>query len=164
VDLAFSWDSLVHAESDALDGYTAELARKLAPGGVGLLHHSNLAACRTPEGGFAADMDQAANGWRAIGMSAELFAALCDKNGLVCAAQEIFEWSRAGVPSDCVSLVVRGDGSPRAPRQVVRADMQGEMAAGLRLAELYGPEWKHRRPCAPASRRWWSRRSRLLQT
>jgi SAM-dependent methyltransferase len=42
IDLAFSFDSLVHAELDALDGYLAGLATKLKPGGTAVLHHSNL--------------------------------------------------------------------------------------------------------------------------
>jgi SAM-dependent methyltransferase len=41
-DLAFSFDSLVHAEPDVLEAYVQELARKLAPNGVGFFHHSNL--------------------------------------------------------------------------------------------------------------------------
>jgi len=42
IDLAFSFDSLVHAEMDALTGYLAGLAAKLKPGGAAVLHHSNL--------------------------------------------------------------------------------------------------------------------------
>jgi SAM-dependent methyltransferase len=42
IDLAFSFDSLVHAEHDALAGYIGGLATKLKPGGTAVLHHSNL--------------------------------------------------------------------------------------------------------------------------
>ena len=42
LDLAFSFDSLVHAEHDALAGYLGGLATKLKPGGTAVLHHSNL--------------------------------------------------------------------------------------------------------------------------
>ena len=44
VDFAFSFDSLVHAESDVLASYAKELARVLKPGGVAFIHHSNLEA------------------------------------------------------------------------------------------------------------------------
>ena len=44
IDFAFSFDSLVHAESDVMRSYTKELARVLKPGAVAFLHHSNLAA------------------------------------------------------------------------------------------------------------------------
>jgi SAM-dependent methyltransferase len=42
IDFAFSYDSLVHAESDVLSSYVNELARVLKPGGVAFIHHSNL--------------------------------------------------------------------------------------------------------------------------
>jgi SAM-dependent methyltransferase len=41
VDLAFSFDSLVHVDADVLRGYLAELARCLSSDGVAFLHHSN---------------------------------------------------------------------------------------------------------------------------
>lgn len=43
VDLAFSFDSLVHAEEDVLDSYLRQLRSKLSKDGVGFIHHSNLA-------------------------------------------------------------------------------------------------------------------------
>jgi hypothetical protein len=46
IDFAFSFDSLVHAESDVMSSYAHELARVLKPGGVAFLHHSNLDAVR----------------------------------------------------------------------------------------------------------------------
>src|SRR3954453_7559718 len=46
VDFAFSFDSLVHVEPDAIAGYVAELARVLTPDGVALIHPSNLAGCK----------------------------------------------------------------------------------------------------------------------
>jgi SAM-dependent methyltransferase len=44
IDFCFSYDSLVHAEADVLAGYLRELASKLTPDGVALIHHSNLGA------------------------------------------------------------------------------------------------------------------------
>lgn len=164
IDLAFSWDSLVHADVDALEGYVADLARKLAPRGVALLHHSNLAACRLPGGAFAADMDQAVNGWRATSVSAERFRELCRANGLACPVQEIFPWSRPEVESDCLSLVVRGQASAASSWRVIRTNMPGEMAIARCLRELYGPYWKPRdeAPTAATRRRWWwDRRNRV---
>jgi SAM-dependent methyltransferase len=46
VDFAFSFDSLVHVESDVIAAYLNELARKLKPGGYAFMHHSNLGAYR----------------------------------------------------------------------------------------------------------------------
>ncbi|MCO6451733.1 MAG: class I SAM-dependent methyltransferase, partial [Caldilineales bacterium] len=42
VDFAFSFDSLVHAESDVIEAYLRGLAQKLTVDGVGFIHHSNL--------------------------------------------------------------------------------------------------------------------------
>lgn len=41
-DLVFSFDSLVHAEADVLTSYVPQVLRKLSPGGVAFLHHSNF--------------------------------------------------------------------------------------------------------------------------
>jgi hypothetical protein len=40
IDLAFSFDSLVHAEADVLSFYLAQLATKLRSDGVAFIHHS----------------------------------------------------------------------------------------------------------------------------
>ena len=45
IDLAFSYDSLVHVGDDIMHSYIMELGKKLAPQGAGFLHHSNLGEC-----------------------------------------------------------------------------------------------------------------------
>lgn len=42
IDLVFSFDSLVHAEDDVIEGYLKEISKKLTSNGVGIIHHSNL--------------------------------------------------------------------------------------------------------------------------
>jgi hypothetical protein len=42
IDFAFSFDSLVHFEVDAMESYLRELACKLSADGVAFLDHSNL--------------------------------------------------------------------------------------------------------------------------
>jgi cyclopropane fatty-acyl-phospholipid synthase-like methyltransferase len=44
LDFVFSFDSLVHVELDALDGYIKQIMQKLNSAGVAFLHHSNFAA------------------------------------------------------------------------------------------------------------------------
>src|SRR5436190_1772119 len=46
IDFAFSFDSLVHVESDVTEAYLRQLRRKLRPDGVGFIHHSNLGRYR----------------------------------------------------------------------------------------------------------------------
>lgn len=140
IDLAFSWDSLVHAEAEAIQGYVSALARKLRPGGVAVLHHSNLGACRLPDGRYAEDMDRPERGWRAVTVSADLVRVWAEQAGLVCMGQEIFPWSRPNVESDCLSVLARTDAQARAPDAVPRidhVDMPAEMARASRIASLY---------------------------
>lgn len=47
VDLAFSFDSLVHSEADVIESYISELSKKLSEDGVGFVHHSNMANIRS---------------------------------------------------------------------------------------------------------------------
>lgn len=104
VDLAFSWDSLVHCEREVMESYVRELARVLAPGGVAFLHHSNLG--RYPELlSPGADPPQT-TGWRGPTMTAEVFRDACARAGLRCLAQEprTFHGPRM---IDCISVAMR---------------------------------------------------------
>jgi SAM-dependent methyltransferase len=44
IDLAFSFDSLVHVDADVIESYLSQLRQKLTADGVVFLHHSNFAA------------------------------------------------------------------------------------------------------------------------
>lgn len=118
VDFVFSWDSLIHAEEDVISAYLEQLARKLVPGGAGFLHHSNLAAYRDKTTGeLTIDNEH----WRASGMSAERFRAMCHEFGLRCVVQELIPWGGSNF-TDCVSFFVRERGSRFARPKVVRND------------------------------------------
>ena len=86
VDFIFSFDSLVHAEADAVGAYLAQAARKLTPNGAGFIHHSNLAAFVNPRTGAVRRFVTKRN-WRAESMSAEVFRQQCDAAGLTCRSQ-----------------------------------------------------------------------------
>lgn len=138
IDLAISWDSLVHADAPAVEGYIRALGKKLTPGGTAILHHSNLAACRLPDGRYAADMDRPENGWRSPTVSAELVRHLCADHGVVCLGQEIFPWSRPPVLSDCLTVLSRPTSRGLTPEPIIaQTDMPGEMATASRLAKIY---------------------------
>ncbi|HZW11048.1 MAG TPA: class I SAM-dependent methyltransferase [Phycisphaerales bacterium] len=102
VDLAFSFNSLVHADHDAMRGYVRELARVLRPGAYAFLHHSNLAECRAE----AAHLSLAELGNRGEDMSAELLRRDCAEAGLTCHVQELIPWGARRL-TDCISLVGR---------------------------------------------------------
>lgn len=113
IDFVFSFDSLVHAEAEVLRAYLMQLAGKLKPNGVGLIHHSNLGAYRfyyaikrmIPKGtGLLWRMGLLDNdGLRAISMSANAFEDGARKAGLQCISQEIINWGSKRL-IDCLSI------------------------------------------------------------
>lgn len=100
LDFAFSFDSLVHCELADLESYLCELARTLAPNGVGFLHHSNFAAV------LAATPGSYNHFWRSETVSAEAFVEACGRAGLRCISQELVNWGGI-VGCDCFSTVTR---------------------------------------------------------
>jgi SAM-dependent methyltransferase len=132
VDFVFSFDSLVHADRDAIGSYLLDLSRKLVFGGYGFIHHSNL--------GAYADAPVSNPSWRDPGMSAELFAALCAEAGLTCVAQETVSWNQPEM-NDCFSLFARlpADHPGRGRAPVVRANprFDEERSNARAMAKLY---------------------------
>jgi SAM-dependent methyltransferase len=137
VDLAFSWDSLVHAEADVLDDYLLALAVALRPGGVAFLHHSNLGAYRNPTTGEAEVTGS--SHWRGVTATAAGVRATCARLGLECLVQELIPWGGAEF-IDCFTLLRRPDAAPREVAPVVHehAGFLAEAANLRRLRSLYG--------------------------
>lgn len=117
IDLVFSFDSLVHVDSDVIDAYVREIARVLSPEGAAFLHHSNLGAypfrvqlSRVPKvRGVIRNLgllDKSFH-WRAPGMSGDLMISICARHGLVCVGQELVNWGSARVMIDAFSTIVR---------------------------------------------------------
>jgi SAM-dependent methyltransferase len=138
IDFAFSFDSLVHVESDALAGYLSELARTLKPDGVAFLHHSNYGSYRRSANALAplqTTLDRlptvARAGllrmglyrgahWRASSVSAPGFAELSEAAGLTCVAQELVNWEGGVVLLDAMSVVTRPGSRWDHPARVVK--------------------------------------------
>ena len=147
VDFAFSFDSLVHVEADAIEGYLGELARTLRPDGIGFLHHSNIReyrlltrlARRMPSRslgplvarGLLIDVPA----WRAESMSADLFAEQSVRAGLACITQERISWEHGPYLTDAISVVTPED----SPRARSRRSMRNPFFAleARRMARLY---------------------------
>jgi ubiquinone/menaquinone biosynthesis C-methylase UbiE len=111
VDFAFSFDSLIHADREAVEGYVDELARTLGPEGVGFLHHSNLHAFVDPETGV---LDINNEHWRAEDFDARLFRERCASVGLSCIRQELVPWGGFPELIDCFSVfAIAGSGWDR---------------------------------------------------
>jgi ubiquinone/menaquinone biosynthesis C-methylase UbiE len=119
IDFAFSFDSLVHAESDVMSSYVNELARVLKPGGVAFLHHSNLDAVRRRSVLYKvrrvkirlARLPFTNPHWRAPSMSGEKMRTFVEDAGMSCVQQEIVPWG-PGWPwmIDCMSTIVNTSG------------------------------------------------------
>jgi len=131
IDFIFSWDSLVHADADIISDYILQISRKLSADGVAFIHHSNVRsqlmshqlAMRTPQRvrrplvkrGLMLDV----YAWRSPTVNAAAVAQMCDRAGLLCVSQELFNWEHGPYLTDAISILVRPASSwARAPRMV----------------------------------------------
>jgi ubiquinone/menaquinone biosynthesis C-methylase UbiE len=139
IDFAFSFDSLVHAESDAVDGYVAELARVLKPGAVAFIHHSNLGAPRSVWYKLRRRMSRLPfhTHWRAPSMSAAKMRQFVERSGISCLQQELVPWGD-GWPMliDCMSTIVN---LPRNKCVVIENPRFMEEAAATKRISSYAP-------------------------
>jgi SAM-dependent methyltransferase len=138
VDFALSWDSLVHADIEAMTGYVEQLARKLRPGGAAFLHHSNLAEFCDESGKPTVDNPH----WRDATTSARAVRELCSANGLLCRSQELVQWNTT-VHTDSFTVLSRpetGATSECETTVVAHPDMGAEIAHFRTLDRLYRVE------------------------
>lgn len=102
IDFVFSYDSLVHVGADVMQSYVSELSRKLAPQGVGFIHHSDLGRHVDARGNLPFDNVD----WRDLTMTAERFDRFCQSTGLRVILQESVNWSGEKI-TDCMSIFTR---------------------------------------------------------
>lgn len=148
VDLAFSWDSLVHADADIVDAYVAELARVLTDDGVVVLHHSNVGAhrrahdlaVRTPprllrrlvDAGVLLDVFA----WRAPDVDVAAVERMAWRHGLRVVSQEAFTWEHGHYLTEAVTVLCRPGSRWHRPRQLLRHRRFRRTSRDL--ARLYG--------------------------
>ncbi len=150
VDLAFSFDSLVHVEEDVLSAYLEQLAGKLSPDGVGFIHHSNLGEYKNYLAGvnklpYRLKKLLSAKGlvetfevqWRAANVTAAGFEQLARQAGLICISQEVINW-QSQRPIDCISVFTRPGSRWARPNQVLRNPaFMREAQYAAELSKLY---------------------------
>jgi SAM-dependent methyltransferase len=85
--LVYCWDAMVHFEPEVVEAYVREIARVLAPGGRGFIHHSNWI------NGKGQDFKTQPN-WRNF-MSRELFANYLRDCGLQIISQDVINWDES---------------------------------------------------------------------
>jgi SAM-dependent methyltransferase len=135
VDLVFSFDSLVHVDRPVIEAYLQQLATKLAPDGVGFLHHSNLAAYVDPDTGA---LPYENPNQRDPSVDADVFAGACADSGLLCIGQELVNWEVAHL-NDCFSLItLPGSRFERPHTRVENPGFMDEAAALEAVAAHYG--------------------------
>lgn len=134
VDLVFSFDSLVHVEAEIIRAYVEQLPGKMAPHGIGFIHHSNIGAYRDAESG---KIDCVNPHWRAESMSAALFREFCGQSGLCCISQEVVNWGVEPL-TDCFSVFVPQDSLLARETRIWENGRLMDEALGLaKLARLY---------------------------
>jgi hypothetical protein len=128
IDFVFSFDSFVHPDRDIIEAYLRQLRTKLKIGGKGFIHHSNFGEYvnspreRLPEALAKPLIKAKILDWahhRNPSMTAQVFRALCEQNGLHCLSQELVNW-RGRRLIDCLSLFVRTDSAAENPTKVIR--------------------------------------------
>jgi SAM-dependent methyltransferase len=136
IDLAFTFDSLVHVEVDVLGDYIAQLAHKLRPDGVAFIHHSNMAEYVDPTTGELPS-DVKNPHWRAQSVSAESARVAVEAAGLSCLSQEIINWGGDNF-IDAITVMARPDSRWAGQTIVIRnAGFSGEVTYVRQLAQLY---------------------------
>lgn len=131
IDFLFSFDSLVHAESDVIEAYVNQFAKKLKPNGIGFVHHSNtgnyaqlLSLVRTIPANLRYALIQGNflinSCWHAESMTAELFATYCDRAGLQCTSQEMISWCHRRYLIGCLSVFTLKGSTWDRPNQIFK--------------------------------------------
>jgi hypothetical protein len=123
IDLAFSFDSLVHADADVIESYVTQLRNKLTEDGVAFLHHSNFAAL---------DEGTENRHWRSESVSGAMVCDLAERADLSVVSQERINW---GAPelTDCLTVLAHTGSRWERPTRIV--DNPHFMAEALQIAK-----------------------------
>jgi cyclopropane fatty-acyl-phospholipid synthase-like methyltransferase len=137
-DFVFTFDSLVHAESDVMTNYVPQILRKLTSSGVAFVHHSNMAA-------LAPEAENKHGRGRSV--SAETMAATIARAGGKVLVQERINWGAAHL-TDCLSLFARQEYPGETPTTHIENARFMEEADIIR--NTHAP-WARHRPAAARS-------------
>jgi ubiquinone/menaquinone biosynthesis C-methylase UbiE len=151
VDFIFSFDSLVHAESDIIREYLHEISRVLTPDGVAFLHHSNSGIYaksarfmdHVPTKGRIGRIIHSwfpfSLGWRARSVTAGLIQEFSRNASLRCFRQERISWESSRYLRDALSTVTpKGSMWDRPPVLVDNPHFAKEAECVRLISTLYG--------------------------
>lgn len=149
IDFAFSFESLVHTELEALANYLGDLSTKLTEQGKGFLHHSNLAH-------YKAYFDQVGrfpksikswlenrglvdnSNWRAESVSHRDFELVARDAGLFVDSQELVPWGGRRL-IDCFSTISK-EKQEKAVQVLENPNFMKRAEAIRKFSRLYGQE------------------------
>lgn len=150
VDLVFSFDSLVHANERAINGYLSQLPRVLKKSGVAFIHHSNLGEYRLHSVagkiptlrklGVASGLLEYGH-WRDPQVDASKVERWAESHGLQCIAQELVLWGSAKRTFlDCMSTIVPKDSPHIRENRILRnRNFMQEAHNFSQITKLYSP-------------------------
>jgi len=156
IDFVFSFEALVHVEKDVIEAYLTQLAKKLKPNGVGVIHHSNLGAypgrlkvleyqSRLPSAvrrvvtvGKVEYLLGLHTGWWATSMTGALFKKYCEQAGLKCISQELINWARSRCLVGGISVLAKASSRWDVERpRLENSQYMKNAELNVRLARLY---------------------------
>jgi SAM-dependent methyltransferase len=114
IDFIFSFDSLVHADIDVIEGYICQFYKKLSSHGVAFIHHSNIAEYMKKGLSFIPrellKKENFNRAWRSETVDASTVRILAIKYGLSVISQEKFNWNGIGIFDksiyhDCITVI-----------------------------------------------------------
>jgi 2-polyprenyl-3-methyl-5-hydroxy-6-metoxy-1,4-benzoquinol methylase len=135
IDFVFSWESMIHVESDALYSYFQYISQKLKPGGRGFIHHSNIGAYKNQKAGKLLVTNHY---WRAESVSAKLVRQFCHELGLTCISQEMVNWKER-ILNDCFTVIEKTATAPENITEIVEnREFMNELNHLKLMYDLYG--------------------------
>ena len=132
IDFIFSWDSLVHANEEAMRSYIKEFGRILSPNGYGFIHHSNM--------GFFKNGCKH-SGWRGNDVSGPLFDDICKSYDLALITQEYVNWGKCKNVNDCISLFCRNKPKIKKSEVFENFSFMEEASRLKKISEMYSPDY-----------------------
>jgi SAM-dependent methyltransferase len=136
IDLAFTFDSLVHVEADVLREYLDQLSRKLTRDGIAFIHHSNMGEYVDSVTGKLPPT-VANRHWRALTVSGQSVQETCRTIGVSCVSQELINWGGSDL-NDAITVVARPESRWARPTVTMRnTGFNNEILYVRQVAQLY---------------------------
>lgn len=125
VDFIFSFDSLVHVNMDAIEGYLNEIKRVLSNNGRAFIHHSNMMDYN--------ELKENPHG-RSPYVNSESVKTATNKIGLNIICQEKISW-QSELLNDCFTLI--GKGTSLETLSFENFEFQSEINKSKKISNIY---------------------------